>query len=115
MIYWRANHCPRCDKDLTDVYSKYEEPIADGFLCPYCRATLGYKRIYPLIGLVLLALGAITVTVSFGCILSQFLSLDIAYLDSACSRLDNNLVYVGGALLSMGMFLGSYNNSYVIK
>ena len=114
MIYWLSNHCPNCDKDLTDAYSEYDI-IKDGFECPYCYAILGYKNIYPWIGLILFALGGVSVSLWLACALSSFLSLEIAYIESACIKLDINLGYVSGILFSLSVFMGAYNNSYVLK
>ena len=64
----RVNACPNCNKVLTEAYSKHEDPIPDGFICPFCGATLGYKRIYPWIGFMSLLLFGVSAVINFGCL-----------------------------------------------
>jgi len=114
MIYWKSNHCPNCDKDLTDAYSEYDS-ISDGFKCPYCEATLGYKSIYAWIGLILLGLGGLSACVGLGCSITEWLSFKNTYINSACVKLEWNTGWLSGLLLGLSMFMMTYNGSYVLE
>ena len=101
----RTNMCPNCSEDLTDAYSAIDDRIEDGFICPFCKATLAYKRIYPTIALVFLVLNFICAFLIVTCLLFK----------KECSSFSNYLYVMFPLFILLTIGTLRIKNSYVIK
>lgn len=66
----RTNRCPNCNTDLTRDFSKIDEKLEDGYICPYCNTKLGFKRFHKILAylsLGLLCLWGITILLEVSC------------------------------------------------
>ena len=106
MKYFGNNYCPYCNTDLSKEYEKYDETgVKDGFECPHCRAVLGYRSIYTVIGLTCWVVGGILGLTSIIC----------SFTDMWCTPLYDHTGSIGAVLFLAGVFFIIFNSSYVLK
>ena len=101
----RTNMCPNCDNDLTDAYSAIEGRIDDGFVCPFCKATLAYKRIYPTIALIFFVLNIICALLLLACL----------FFKEQCSPYSGHLYVMFPLFILVALLFLNIKNSYVVK
>ena len=104
----RTNRCPNCKADLTRDFSKIDEKIDDGYICPHCNVKLGFKRFHTILSylsLGLLYLWGMTLLLEVSCTFFEFM----------CTSYDDKYYLVPTAFVLTLVLSLNLKQMYVMK